>query len=79
MADADLKPSIQLAERSVTVQQSRRHQPLARLLKPAARRSSPPLVPWFKLSGRWLEHAGFDPGQRLKVEVQLGRLVITHA
>ncbi len=78
MADADLKPSTQLAERSVTVQQSQRYQPLSRF-KPGARRNVPPLVPWFKLSGRWLEHAGFDPGQRLKVEVQLGRLVITHA
>ncbi|TCW85645.1 hypothetical protein C5O80_10800 [Burkholderia sp. SRS-46] len=37
------------------------------------------LVPWLKLLGRWLEHAGFDPGQRLKAEVQLGRLVINHA
>jgi toxic protein SymE len=78
MAEADLKPSTQLAERSVTVQQSPRYQPLERF-KPGARRSSPPLAPWFKLSGRWLELAGFDPGQRLKVEVQLGRLVITHA
>jgi toxic protein SymE len=43
------------------------------------RRNASPLVLWFKLSCRWLEHAGFDPGQRLKVEVQLGRLVITHA
>lgn len=75
MADADLT---QLAERCVTVQQSQRYQPLSRF-KPGARRKAPPLVHWFKLSGRWLEHAGFDPGQRLKVEVQLGRLVITHA
>jgi toxic protein SymE len=36
-------------------------------------------VPWFKLSGRWLEDAGFEPRQRLKIEVQLGKLVITHA
>jgi toxic protein SymE len=78
MGNADLKPSTQLAERCVTVQQSQRYQPLTRF-KPGACRSTPPLVPWFKLSGRWLEHAGFDPGQRLKVEVQLGRLVITHA
>lgn len=43
------------------------------------RRTAPLLVPWFKLSGRWLELAGFMPRQRLKVEVELGRLVITHA
>ncbi|WP_233217480.1 SymE family type I addiction module toxin [Trinickia dabaoshanensis] len=39
----------------------------------------PPLVPWFKPSGRWLEQAGFMPYQRLKIDVQLGKLVITHA
>ncbi|WP_240324482.1 SymE family type I addiction module toxin [Trinickia diaoshuihuensis] len=27
-------------------------------------------MPWFKLSGRWLEQAGFMPYQRLKIEVQ---------
>ncbi|MBW9107656.1 SymE family type I addiction module toxin [Paraburkholderia phenoliruptrix] len=46
---------------------------------PRRRTNNPPLVPWLKLSGRWLEHAGFKPHQRLKVEVQLGRLVIIHA
>ena len=78
MADADLKPSTLHAERSVTVQQSQRYQPLSRF-RPGACRSSPPLVPWFKLSGRWLELAGFEAGQRVRIEVQLGRLVITHA
>lgn len=32
---------------------------------------------WMKLSGRWLEEAGFGPGQRLRIEVMQGRLVIT--
>jgi len=41
--------------------------------------TDPPLFPWFKVSGRWLEQAGFMPRQRLKIEVQLGKLVITHA
>ncbi|UTV58746.1 SymE family type I addiction module toxin [Burkholderia arboris] len=30
-----------------------------------------------KLSGRWIEAAGFDPGQRLRIEVSHRRLVIT--
>jgi len=32
---------------------------------------------WTKLSGRWIEAAGFDPGQRLQIEVSHKRLVIT--
>nr|WP_240763532.1 SymE family type I addiction module toxin [Paraburkholderia silviterrae] len=43
----------------------------------ARARSEPPLCPWIKLSGRWLELAGFEAGQRVRVEVQHGRLVIT--
>ncbi|MEK6355301.1 MAG: SymE family type I addiction module toxin [Burkholderia cenocepacia] len=30
-----------------------------------------------KLSGRWIEAAGFDPGQRLRIDVSHKRLVIT--
>ncbi|WP_305954811.1 SymE family type I addiction module toxin [Burkholderia sp. SRS-W-2-2016] len=30
-----------------------------------------------RIAGRWLEHASFEPGQRVKIEVQFGRLVIT--
>ncbi|RQT27237.1 SymE family type I addiction module toxin [Burkholderia cepacia] len=32
---------------------------------------------WTKLSGRWIEAAGFDPEQRLQIEVSHKRLVIT--
>lgn len=74
MADAELKAFDARSTRTVTIQESRRWQPY----KPH-RRNNAPLVPWLKLSGRWLEHAGFKPRQRLKVEVQLGKLVITHA
>jgi toxic protein SymE len=42
-------------------------------------RIDPPLFPWSKLSGRWLEEAGFLPRQRLRIEVQHERLVITPA
>ncbi|WP_250512936.1 SymE family type I addiction module toxin [Caballeronia sp. INDeC2] len=44
--------------------------------RPPKRKSSP-YVPWIRLAGRWLEHAGFAPGQRVKVNVEQGRLVIT--
>ena len=74
MADANLKAFNAHPLRSVTIQQSPRWQPYS-----PKRRTAPLLVPWFKLSGRWLEQAGFLPRQRLKIEVQLGRLVITHA
>jgi toxic protein SymE len=33
---------------------------------------------WIKLSGRWLEHAGFDPGKRVRIQVEHGKLVINH-
>ncbi|MGN6084361.1 SymE family type I addiction module toxin [Trinickia sp.] len=75
MADANLKAFDDAhPSRSVTIQQSPRWRPYS-----PRRRPAPPLVPWFKLSGRWLEQAGFMPYQRLKIEVQLGKLVITHA
>ncbi len=39
---------------------------------------APPVVYlWTQLSGRWIEAAGFDPGQRLRIEVSHKRLVIT--
>ncbi|KAA0085135.1 SymE family type I addiction module toxin [Trinickia soli] len=76
MADANLKAFDDAhPSRSVTIQQSPRWQPYS----PRRRRPAPPLVPWFKLSGRWLEQAGFEPRQRLKIEVQHERLVITPA
>jgi toxic protein SymE len=30
-----------------------------------------------KLAGRWIEHAGFQPGQRVRIAVEQGRLTIT--
>ncbi|AZQ56533.1 type I toxin-antitoxin system SymE family toxin [Burkholderia cenocepacia] len=53
--------------------QSRRVVPHIRLSDTA-----PPVVYlWTKLCGRWIEAAGFDPGQRLRIEVSHKRLVIT--
>ncbi|WP_454826743.1 SymE family type I addiction module toxin [Paraburkholderia xenovorans] len=30
-----------------------------------------------RIAGRWLEQAGFPPGQRVRITVEHGRLVIT--
>ncbi|MDQ7982492.1 SymE family type I addiction module toxin [Paraburkholderia sp. SARCC-3016] len=38
-----------------------------------------PPVPWIRLSGRWLEEAGFEISGKARVEVQKGKLVITPA
>lgn len=75
MADANSNARPAHPERHVTIQQSWRY----RQWKPRGYRTDPPLFPWFKVSGRWLEDAGFMPRQRLKIEVHEGRLVITHA
>ncbi|RQS26709.1 type I toxin-antitoxin system SymE family toxin [Burkholderia sp. Bp8992] len=37
----------------------------------------PVMYLWMKLSGRWIEAAGFDPEQRLRIDVSHKRLVIT--
>jgi len=50
---------------------------LARALKPWHLRTLPPVCPEFTVAGRWLEHAGFHTGQRLRIAVEPGRLVIT--
>jgi hypothetical protein len=34
-------------------------------------------TPWLRLSGKWLEQAGFPVNARVKVEVSEGRLIIT--
>nr|WP_245254557.1 SymE family type I addiction module toxin [Paraburkholderia sp. LEh10] len=39
-------------------------------------RTVPPLYPWMKLAGRWIEHAGLTPGQRARFNVEHGRLII---
>ncbi|CAD6514294.1 SymE family type I addiction module toxin [Paraburkholderia sabiae] len=75
MADAHLKARPPVTERFMTIQQSRRFQRNWR--KPWHLRTDPPLFPWFKLAGRWIEQAGFMPGQRVRINVEHGRLVIT--
>ncbi|MEM5317238.1 SymE family type I addiction module toxin [Paraburkholderia sp. JHI869] len=72
MADANLNASRAHPERRVTIQQSWRYRSLS-----SRARTDPPLYPWLKLSGRWLELAGFEAGQRVRVTVENKRLVIT--
>jgi toxic protein SymE len=40
-------------------------------------RKEPPTFPWMKLSGRWIETAGFEPGSRVRITVEYQRLIIT--
>ena len=77
MAKADHTTRPLVSERFVTVQQSRRFQ--ASWHKPAHLRTEPPLYPWMKLAGRWVEHVGFEAGQRVKIVVERGKLTITAA
>lgn len=72
MADANLKSCTAHPERHVTIQQSWRYQRFS--LHP---QSQPPLYPRLRLARRWLETASFQPGQRVRIEVHHGRLVIT--
>jgi len=76
MADAKHNARPPVTERFVTIQQSRRYQPLT---SPGRQHKAPPLFPWLKLAGRWIEHAGFQPGQRVRVAIEHGKLIITAA
>ncbi|MEX3920750.1 SymE family type I addiction module toxin [Paraburkholderia sp. BR10872] len=72
MADANLNASHAHPERRVTIQQSWRYRRYS-----SRARNDPPLYPWLKLSSRWLEVAGFEAGQRVRITVEDKRLVIT--
>ena len=74
MANANHKAAAGFPERSVKVQQSLRYQASC---KPSHMLKRPKLYPWIKLSGRWIEHAGFLPGQQVRVTVEHGKLTIT--
>jgi len=76
MADANHSAPAHFHDRFVTTDkslQTRRIVPHLRLTDMAP----PVLHLWMKLSGRWIEAAGFEPGQRLRIEVTHKRLVIT--
>jgi hypothetical protein len=75
MADANHKARPPVTERSVTIQESWRYQKPARL--PFHMRKEPATFPWMKLSGRWIETAGFEPGSRVRITVEHQKLIIT--
>ena len=75
MADANHIAPVRFQDFFVNAQtscQTRRIVPHLRLTDMA-----PVLYLWMKLSGRWIEAAGFEPNQRLRIEVTHKRLVIT--
>ncbi|MGV7243031.1 SymE family type I addiction module toxin [Caballeronia sp. M23-90] len=74
MANANHKVAAEFPERSVKVQQCLHHQAW-----PSHLNKPPKLYPWIKVSGRWIEHAGFLPGQQVRITVEHGRLIITAA
>jgi toxic protein SymE len=74
MANTDHKAATAFSERSVKVQQSLRYQAW-----PSHLNKPPKLYPWIKLSGLWIEHAGFLPGQQVRITVEHGKLIITAA
>jgi toxic protein SymE len=73
MANTDHKAVAAFPERSVKVQRSLRYQTLLHLNKP------PQLYPWIKLSGRWIEQAGFSAGQQVRIAVEQCKLIISAA
>jgi toxic protein SymE len=74
MANASLKALHTHPERHATVQQIMRWRPSP---KPGRDWRTPTFFPWLRIAGMWLEQAGFPPGQRVRIEIQHGRLVIT--
>ncbi|WP_175767010.1 SymE family type I addiction module toxin [Burkholderia cenocepacia] len=76
MADANHNVPPLFLDCFVTAQASIRHRRTIPHLR-IADRAPPVLYLWTKLSGRWIEAAGFEPEQRLRIEVTHQRLVIT--
>jgi len=75
MADAHHKAPPPVTERFVTIQESWRYQKPAPL--PFHMGKEPATFPWMKLSGRSIETAGFEPGQRVRITVEHQKLIIT--
>lgn len=68
-----------VTERFVTVQESARHHSLSRVLRAIRthRKLNTTYYPWIKLAGVWLEDAGFEAGERVRITVEDKRLIIT--
>jgi len=65
-------PEPEARERRLTV--SRLFAPRAR---PVAYSAPATVVPFLRISGRWLSALGFEPGDRVRVEGEPGRLQVT--
>ncbi|QVN20213.1 SymE family type I addiction module toxin [Burkholderia pyrrocinia] len=76
MADANHNAPALVHDCFVTPQASFRHRRTIPHLR-FSDRAPPVLYLWMKLSGQWIEGAGFEPEQRLQIEVTHKRLVIT--
>ena len=72
-------PSAASTASSDTAMNSRRLRvtslPEALRWSPVSQRNSSP-IPYLRLRGRWLEHAGFAVGSTVRVSMEPGRLVI---
>ncbi|MBJ9594771.1 SymE family type I addiction module toxin [Burkholderia seminalis] len=79
MANANHKSRPVITERFVKIQESARHHSLTRVLRAirAHRKLNTTYYPWIKLAGVWLEDAGFEAGERVRITVEHQRLIIT--
>ncbi|UEP48207.1 type I toxin-antitoxin system SymE family toxin [Burkholderia ambifaria] len=77
MANANHKPRPVVTERFVTVQESARHHSLSRVLRAirAHRKLNTTYYPWIKLAGVWLEDAGFEAGERVRISRRCDRRI----
>ena len=80
MADANHKAVASVTQRILTISSQRRPRPM-KVLGPENYRfySDLPPAPWIRLSGRWLEEAGFEIHSQIRVDVEHGKLTITVA
>lgn len=76
MADANLKARPNISQRFMACEAAVRECGYTKKLGPY---TLPLPVPRIRLTGRWLEQAGFKPHSRVCVQVEEGRLIITPA
>ncbi|MEI6003291.1 type I addiction module toxin, SymE family [Paraburkholderia bengalensis] len=74
MAGANLNASCAHPERHATVQQIMRWRPPP---KWQGQWNTLTFFPLQRIAGKWLIQAGFEPGQRVRITVEHGRLVVT--
>ncbi|WP_267269562.1 SymE family type I addiction module toxin [Pseudomonas protegens] len=71
MAKADHRAALPKTERFATISADF-YPPLGDAENPQHR-----LVPWLRLRGHWLQQAGFEFNQKIRIAVSKNRLVIT--